>query len=94
MLARNTKLRLLLRVGHTIIVHFERANHTTNIMGVDDRSGLGVTLGKQRVQRFLANALGKLLIPRAAIVLKLARGKIHLIQSSLEIQACTPAKHR
>ena len=79
MLARNTKLRLLLRVGNTIIVHFERANHAANIMGVDDRSGLGVTLGKQRVQCFIAHALGKHLIPRAAIVLKLARGKIHLI---------------
>ena len=94
MLARNTKLRLLLRVGNAIIVHFQRANHATNIMGVDDRGGLGVTLGKQRVQRFLANALGKLLIPRAAIVLKFARGKIHLIQGRLEIQARTPAKHR
>ena len=79
MLARNTKLTFLLCIGDTIIMHLERANHATNIMGVDDRSGLGVTLGKQRVQRFLANALGKLLILRAAIVLKLARGKIHLI---------------
>ena len=75
-------------------MHFERANHAANIMGVDDRSGLGVKLGKQRMQRFLANAFGKLLIARAAIVLKLARGKIHLIQGGLEIQACTPAKHR
>ena len=94
MLARNTKLRLLLRIGDAIIVHFERANHAANIMGVDDRSGLGVALGKQGMQSLLANTLGKLLIARTAIVLKFTRGKVHLIEGGLEIQPRTPAKHR
>ena len=94
MLARNTKLTFLLCIGDTIIVHFERTNHAANIMGVDDRSGLGVTLGKQGMQRFLAYALGKFLIPRATIVLKFARGKVHLIEGGLEIQPRTSAKNR
>ena len=94
MLARNTKLTFLLCIGDTIIMHLERTNHTAHVMGMNNSSRFWVALGKQGMQFFLAYALGKFLIPRATIVLKLARGKIHLIQGGLEIQACAPAKHR
>lgn len=92
MLVRNTKLRLLLRIGDAIIMHLKRANHTPHVMGMNNRSRFWIALGKQGMQLFLANTLEKLLIARTAIVLKFTRGKVHLIEGSLEIQPRTSAK--
>ena len=94
MLARNTKLSFLLCIGDTIIMHLERTNHTAHVMGMNNSSRFWIALGKQGMQFFLANTLGKLLIARTAIVLKFTRGKVHLIKGSLEIQPRTSAKNR
>ena len=75
-------------------MHLERTNHTTHVMGMNHGSRFRVALGKQGMQCFLANALGKLLIAHAAFVLKFSRRKIHFIESGLEIQARTAAKDR
>ena len=94
MLARNTKLTFLLCIGNTIIMHLERTNHTAHIMGMNNSSRFWVALGKQGMQLFLANTLGKLLIAHTTIVLKFTRGKVHLIEGGLEIQPRTSAKNR
>ena len=85
MLARNTKLTFLLCIGDTIIMHLERTNHTAHVMGMNNSSRFWIALGKQGMQFFLANTLGKLLIARTAIILKFTRGKVHLIEGCLEI---------
>ena len=94
MLARNGKLGFLLRIRNAVIVHLECTDHATHIMGMNDRSGIRVTLSEECVQRFLANTVSKVLILRATIVLEFTRRKIHLIERGLEIQPRTPAKHR
>ena len=63
-------------------------------MGMNHGSRFGVALGKQGMQCFLSNAIGKFLIARAAFVLEFSRRKIHFIECGLEIQARTAAKDR
>ena len=80
-------------VGYPLVEHLEGSDHTSHVVGVDERRTLRVPLGKKRVQGLWSLLGGHPLVRLPDAPVLLAGRELHLVNHRVEIQARAPAEN-